>query len=103
MHTSIQAVSKNTYMMSPHALVLTKPIYKCNEDRPCYATQYEDIFLQYKEGFILSPKNRPPTLITHTHHSPGLTSLCNTLHKGKCPRWICYSTRVTTLPQIRNI
>ena len=31
--------------------VLTKPIYKCNEDRPFYATQYQDIFIQYKEGF----------------------------------------------------
>ena len=31
--------------------VLTKPIYKCNEDRPYYATQYQDIFIQYREGF----------------------------------------------------
>ena len=32
--------------------VLTKPIFKCNEDRPYYATQYQDIFIQYQEGFI---------------------------------------------------
>ena len=31
--------------------VLTKPLYKCNEDRPYYATKYQDIFMQYKEGF----------------------------------------------------
>ena len=31
--------------------VLTKPLYKCNEDRPYYATQYQDIFIQYKEVF----------------------------------------------------
>ena len=31
--------------------VLTKPIYKCNEDYPYYATQYQDNFMQYKEGF----------------------------------------------------
>ena len=32
---------------------LTKPLYKCNEDRPYYATQYQDNFVQYKEGFNL--------------------------------------------------
>ena len=26
--------------------VLTKPLNKCNEDRPYYATQYQDIFIQ---------------------------------------------------------
>ena len=31
--------------------VLTKPNFKCNEDRPYYATQYQDIFIQYQEGF----------------------------------------------------
>ena len=31
--------------------VLTKPLHKCNEDRPYYATQYQDIFIQYNEGF----------------------------------------------------
>ena len=31
--------------------VLTEPLYKCNEDRPYYATQYQGIFIQYKEGF----------------------------------------------------
>ena len=34
--------------------VLTKPIFKCNEDRPYYATQYQDIFIQYQEGFIFA-------------------------------------------------
>ena len=31
--------------------VLTAPIYKCNEDQPYYATQYQHLFIQYKEGF----------------------------------------------------
>ena len=30
--------------------VLTKSLYKCIEDRPHYATQYQDIFIQYREG-----------------------------------------------------
>ena len=34
--------------------VLTKPIYKCNEDRPYYDTHYQVILIQYHEGFILS-------------------------------------------------
>ena len=29
--------------------VLKKPLHKCNKDRPYYATQYQDIFIQYKE------------------------------------------------------
>ena len=35
--------------------VLTKPLHKCNEDRPYYATQYQDSFIQYKEGFNFIP------------------------------------------------
>ena len=31
--------------------VLTKPLYKSNEDRPYYATQNQDNFIQYNEGF----------------------------------------------------
>ena len=31
--------------------VLTKPIHKCNEDRPFHATQYQDISIQYQVGF----------------------------------------------------
>ena len=31
--------------------VLTKPLQKCNEDRPFYATQNQDIFVQCIEGF----------------------------------------------------
>ena len=30
---------------------LTKPLYKCNEDRPYCATHLQDIFIQYREGF----------------------------------------------------
>ena len=30
---------------------LTKPLCKCNEDLPYYATKYQDIFDQYQEGF----------------------------------------------------
>ena len=54
-HTCFLAVFKNTFMMNLHSHVLRlseKPIYKCNEDRPCYATQYQNIFIQYREGFI---------------------------------------------------
>ena len=29
--------------------ILTKPLYKCNGDRPYYATTYQDNFLQYPE------------------------------------------------------
>ena len=46
--------------------VLTKPLYKCNEDRPYYATQYQDIFIQHKEGFIfVSGKPSPDFDDTH--------------------------------------
>ena len=31
--------------------VLMKHIHKCNEHHPYYATQYQDIFVQYREGF----------------------------------------------------
>ena len=31
--------------------VLTKPLHKCNEDHPYYATKYQDIFIQYNESF----------------------------------------------------
>ena len=31
--------------------VLTKTIHNCNEDRPYYATQNQDTFIQYKESF----------------------------------------------------
>ena len=31
--------------------VLTKPSSNCNEGRRFYATQYQDIFIQYKEDF----------------------------------------------------
>ena len=40
--------------------VLTKPIYKGNEDRLYYATQYQEIFAQYREGFnFVSSKPSP--------------------------------------------
>ena len=40
--------------------VLTKPIYKCNEDRPYCATKYQYIFIQYREGFnFVSGKPSP--------------------------------------------
>ena len=45
--------------------VLTKPLYKCNEDRPYYATQYQYIFIQNREGLTLSRENRHPTLMTY--------------------------------------
>ena len=46
--------------------VLTKPIYKCNEDRPYYATQYQDIFIQYKKDLISSQEHHHRILMTHT-------------------------------------
>ena len=34
-----------------HFELLTKPIYRCNEDRPYSNTQYPYIFVQYHEGY----------------------------------------------------
>ena len=60
--------------------VLTKPIHKCNEDRPFYATQYQVLLIQYNEGFnfvsgtssseiddihIMTPED-PPSLTPYT-------------------------------------
>ena len=45
--------------------VPTKHLYKCNEDRPHYATQYKDNFIQYKEGF----NDGPPSLTPYTKAS----------------------------------
>ena len=44
---------KHLYDCSARSLfeILTKPIYKCTEDRPYYATQYQDLLIQYNEGF----------------------------------------------------
>ena len=56
--------------------VLTKPLYKCNEDRPYYATQYQDIFIQYKEGFnFVSGKPSPGFDNTHITLPDGPPSL----------------------------
>ena len=49
--------------------VLTKPLYKCNEDHPYYGSQYQVIFIQNKEGFKFVSENRHPTLIMHTSQS----------------------------------
>ena len=58
--------------------VLTKAFYKCNEDRPYYATQYQDVFIQYKEGFnFVAGKQSPDfdnTEITVTDGPPSLTA-----------------------------
>ena len=60
--------------------VLTKPLFKCNEDRPYYATQYQVTFIQHREGFnfvsgtpspnfdgihIIVPEG-PPSLTSYT-------------------------------------
>ena len=56
--------------------VLTKPIYKCNEDRPYYATQYQAIFIQYREGFnFVSGKPSPDFDGIHIIVLDGPTSL----------------------------
>ena len=49
--------------------VLTKPIFKCNEDRPYYATQYREIFNNIKKVLIFFREHRHPTLIIHTLQS----------------------------------
>ena len=46
--------------------VLTNSLYKCNEDRPYYATQYQNILYNTKKVLILSREHRHPTLTTHT-------------------------------------
>ena len=46
--------------------VLTKPIYICNEDRPYYATQYQDIFVQYQAVFNFVT-GKPPIKIKDIH------------------------------------
>ena len=55
--------------------VVTKPLYKCNEDRPYYAKTflYRPYYVNIKtflyntrKILILSRENRHPTLITHT-------------------------------------
>ena len=61
--------------------VLTKPLYKCNEDRPYYATQYRDIFIQYREGFhFVSGKPSPDFDSTHITVPDGPPPY--TLHKS---------------------
>ena len=51
MHTCTLVASKNTFMMNPHFLVLR---FSQNfEDRIYYATQYQDISIQYNECFTL--------------------------------------------------
>ena len=52
-------------MTNLHFLVLedlTKPLYICNEDRPYYATQYQDNFDQYQEGFYFITGKRSAEL-----------------------------------------
>ena len=47
-HMYSSRFQKHLYDYSALSLfeVLTKPIYKCNEDRPYYATQYQDILIK---------------------------------------------------------
>ena len=56
--------------------VLTKLFYKCNEDHPYYATEYQDIFIQYREGFnFVSGKPSSDFDNTHVTVSDGPPSL----------------------------
>ena len=56
--------------------VLTEPLYECKKDRPYYATQYQDIFIQYQEGFIfVSGKLSPDFENTHVTIPDGPPSL----------------------------
>ena len=76
-HMYSSRFQKHLYDESPLSRfeVLTKPIFKCNGDRPYYATQYQDVFIQYQEGFnfasgtpssdfhnvhVISPNNSSP-------------------------------------------
>ena len=47
---------------------LTKPLCKCNEDCLYYATQYQDILVQYQEGFnfITGKASAEPSLKKYT-------------------------------------
>ena len=44
--------------------VLTKPLYKCNEDHPYYA--YQDILYSIEKALTLCREYGDPTLIIHT-------------------------------------
>ena len=52
-HSNMNSILFQNHLYEESALfrfeVLSKPIYKCNEDRPYYATHYH--FFQYLEGF----------------------------------------------------
>ena len=55
---------------------ITKPIYKCNEDHPYYATQYQVFFIQYREGFtFISGKTSPEFDCVHVTIPEGPPSL----------------------------
>ena len=50
--------------------VLTKTIYKCNEDCPYYAGQYQDFFVQYYEGFFSLQVKHQKKIRIYTHNRP---------------------------------
>ena len=69
--------------------VLTKPRYKCNEDRPYYATQYQDNFIQYKEGFnFVSGKPSPDFDNTHITVHDGPASLTPYTEANICDGYV---------------
>ena len=56
--------------------VLRKPLYNCNEDRQYYATQYQDMFIQYREVFnFVSGKPSPDFDCIHIIFPKGTLSL----------------------------
>ena len=67
-HMSSSHFQKQLYDESalPRFETITKPLCKCNEDRPYYATKNQDIFIQYKEGFnVISGTPSPDFENTH--------------------------------------
>ena len=46
--------------------VLIKPLHKSNEDRPYYATQHQNIFVQYQKILTLSQAKHQPNLTMYT-------------------------------------
>ena len=71
--------------------VLTKHLYKCNEDHTYYSTQHQDIFIQYNEGFnFVAGKASAEFEDRHIKHItiPNGASPPNTIHEGRYTRKI---------------
>ena len=68
MHMCTQAISKNTYMMKPHSLVLRfsqKQSTNVMKTAHIMPHNIKTLLYNIKKVLIFSPENRPPILITH--------------------------------------